>query len=44
VGSTAATAVALAWGFPLVHLVAAGCYLLAALAATWMLGLASTLD
>lgn len=44
VGSTAATAVALAWGFPLVHLVAAGCYLLAALAATWMLGLASTVD
>lgn len=39
-GSTAATAVALSWGFPVVHLAAAGVYLLAAVSAVWMLGLA----
>jgi len=39
-GSTAATAVALTWGFPVVLLSAAGLYLLAAACATWMLGVA----
>jgi len=40
IGGSAATAVALTWGFPVVHLAAAGVYLLAALAALAMLGLA----
>lgn len=40
-GSSAATALALTWGFPVVHLAAAGLYLLAAVSAVRLLALTS---